>query len=178
MGLNPICDLFARLHIGVLHIDRADAELLVSEASLVMRRHVVFDKISVAFDPTDQIGLIPPDVEIAMPDLAVIVGADRIVSLADVHHHMHVLGKSLQAHIDNIDGSADFVVRCRCEIRLVYLQMLTTRRSKSLEVLMEELAEIIHHPDRVEIVFIVCDRSEKVRARHGDLHGLPCNGRD
>ena len=93
----------AGLNVRRLHIDSADAELLVSEALLIVRRHVVLDQIAIALDAANEISLVAADIEVAMADLPVIIGADRVVALTDMHHDVHVLGQALDAHVDDLD---------------------------------------------------------------------------
>ena len=45
-----------------------------------------------------------------MPDLAVVVGTDRVIALADVHRDVNVVGKSLEGMVDDIHGRAHLVV--------------------------------------------------------------------
>ena len=92
VGRDPVGDQLPALYIRKLHIDGADAELLVAEQSFVVRRHVVLDQIEVTIDPANKIGLVATSVEIAMPDLAVIVRSDGVIALADMYAHMHVVG--------------------------------------------------------------------------------------
>ena len=73
-----------------------------------MRRHVVFDQVAVALDLADKVGLVSPGVEVAVPDLAVIVRSDGIVSLADMHHDMDVVWQPLDGHVDDVNRGADF----------------------------------------------------------------------
>ena len=56
----------------------------------------MLDQIAVTRDLTDQIGLVAALVEIPVPDLPVVIGADGVVALADVDHHMHVVRQSLE----------------------------------------------------------------------------------
>ena len=93
---DPISHLLAGFDIWRLDVDRADTELLVAKQALIMRRHVVFDQVRVAIDSTDQIRLVTPSVKIAVSDLSVIIGPNRVVALADVHEHMDVVGKVLR----------------------------------------------------------------------------------
>ena len=90
-------DCFARFDIGSLNIDRADAELLVPEQALERVCPVVLDQVGVAFDLADQVGLVAARIEISMPDLPIIMRADRVVSLADVDGDMDVLREDLRS---------------------------------------------------------------------------------
>ena len=145
MGLDPLRDLLAGLDIRGLHIDRADAELLVAEAAFVVRRHVVLDEEGVAIDPADQIRLVAPGVEIAVADLSIVIRAHRVVALADMDEHMDVVGQTFDRHVDDVDGGADLFVARRREIRLVDLDMLAARLGQLPEVLVQQLAEVGHH---------------------------------
>ena len=71
----------------------------------------MLDQVAVAVDLADQVGLVAPGVEIAVADLAVVVRPDRIVALADMHHHVHVLGQALDGHVDDVDRRADLARR-------------------------------------------------------------------
>ena len=61
------------LDIGGLNVDRADTELFVAKALLVVRRHIVFDEIPVTLNFTYEIGLVAALVEIAMANLSIVV---------------------------------------------------------------------------------------------------------
>ncbi len=60
-----------------------------------------------------------------MPDLAVVVGADGVVPLADVNPAIH--GDPLQGGIDGLHCGFDLGALHCCEQRLVDLQVLTAR---------------------------------------------------
>ena len=91
MGLNPLYDLLRGFNIGRLNIDCADAELLLAEKGLVVRRHVVFDEITITIDLTNKICFITAMVEVAMTDLSVVIGANGVIALANMHHDVHVV---------------------------------------------------------------------------------------
>ena len=93
----------AALDLRVLHVHRADAELLVAEQSFVVVRHVVLDEIGRAFDLADQVGLVAAGVEIAVADLPVVFLADGVVALADVRRDMDVVRQALDREIDRVD---------------------------------------------------------------------------
>ena len=57
----------------------------------------MLDQIRVTLDLADQVGLVAAGIEISVADLPVIIGADRIVALADVHGHMDIFGKPFDA---------------------------------------------------------------------------------
>jgi hypothetical protein len=40
------------------------------------RGHIVFDQVPVAFDLTDEVGLVPALIEVTVPNLPIIVRAD------------------------------------------------------------------------------------------------------
>ena len=122
--------------------------LLVAKATFEMRRHMVFDDITVAGDVAREVGLLPPLIKIAVPDLSVVIGAHRVVALTDVHHNMHVLGEPLDGEIDGSDRRADLVVSCHRKIRFVDLNVLTARLRKASQVLAEQFAEIAYHSPR------------------------------
>jgi hypothetical protein len=50
---DPICNDLSGLNVRCLHIDGADAKLLVAKQTAVMWCHIMFDEIEVAFDLTD-----------------------------------------------------------------------------------------------------------------------------
>ena len=143
-----------------------------------MRRHIVFDHITVAGDVAHEVGLVPPLIKIAVPDLSVVIGAHRVVALTDVHHDMHVLGEPLDGEIDGIDRRADLVVSCHREIRFVDLNVLAARFRKASQVLAQQLAEIAYHSRGVVVIFVMSDHRQKMRPCHGDLHRFACKGRD
>ena len=124
MRPDPLGDLLSRLDVRRLHVDRADAELLVAEQSFVVRRHVVFDQVRVAVDPADEVRLVASRVEVAVSDLTVVVWADGVVALADVNGDVDVVRNSLDGLVDDVDGRGDFVLGGRREVRLVDLDML------------------------------------------------------
>ena len=113
MRCYPVGNQLPALDVRGLHIDGADAELFVAEQSLIVRGHVVFDQIEVAIDLANKIGLVATGVEIAMPDLAVVIGSDRVVALANMHAHMHVVGKIFDHRIDHINGGSNFALSRR-----------------------------------------------------------------
>ena len=130
---SAICS--ARFDIGSLDIDRADAELLVSEHAFKSICPVMLDKNRSAFDLADQVGLVAAGIKISMPDLPIIMRADRIVALADVDGHMDVFGKSLDRQIYCLDRGAHFVVARRRQIWLIDLDVLAARLGQSVEIL-------------------------------------------
>ena len=67
MRCYPVGNQLPALDVRGLHIDGADAQLLVAEQTLIVRGHVVFDQIKVAIDLANKIGLVAAGVEIAMP---------------------------------------------------------------------------------------------------------------
>jgi hypothetical protein len=73
MRCYPVGNQLPALDVRGLHIDGADAQLLVAEQTLIVRGHVVFDQIKVAIDLANKIGLVAAGVEIAMPDLPVVI---------------------------------------------------------------------------------------------------------
>ena len=95
VDFDALDDLFAGFDVGRLDIDCAHAELFVAQAAFVMRRHVVFDQVAVAIDLAHEVGLVASLVKIAVTDLPIVIGADGIVALAYVHHHMHIIRKAL-----------------------------------------------------------------------------------
>ena len=59
----------------------------------------------------NEIGLVAADVEIAMPDLPVVIRADRVVALADMHEDVNVVRQSFDRDVDRIDGRSDLLRR-------------------------------------------------------------------
>src|SRR5271166_1418502 len=84
MRSDAVSNLITAFDIWILHIDRANAQLLVTQQTLEMRSHVMLNQITVAFDFADQIRLVPARIEIAMTDLPVVIGADCVIALADM----------------------------------------------------------------------------------------------
>ena len=142
-----------------------------------MRCHVVFDQVAVTGDLANEIGLVAPGIEIAMSDLAIIVGPYRVVALTDVDHHVHVFGKPLNGHVDDLDSRADFAFAGGRKIGFINLNVLASGSGELFKVLMQQFAEIRHHLLRIAIVLVVSHCREKMRASHGDLHRLSGEGR-
>ena len=113
MCCDPVGDQLAAFDVRGLHIDGADAELLVAEQTLIVRRHIVFDEIEVAIDLANKIGLVTTSVEITMPDLSIVVGSDGIVALADMYAHMDVVRKIFDHLVDHIDGRSNLALAGR-----------------------------------------------------------------
>ena len=111
--------------------------LFFTEVALIMRRHVVFDQITVAGNPAHEVGLVAPLVKITMTDLPIVVRANGLIALTYVHHDMHVIWKALDGGVDGIDGSTHFVVCRHREIRLVNLNMLAACFREVFQVLMQ-----------------------------------------
>ena len=116
---------FAAFDLGVLHVNRTDAELVISQQPFVMPRHIVFDQIRGRTDLADQIGLIAARIEIAMADLAIVVLADRVVALTDVGRGVNVPRQPLNRPVDGVDRRIDFGIVRQREQRLVDLDMPT-----------------------------------------------------
>src|ERR1700676_562169 len=76
---------FCRLDIRRLHVDRSDAKLFIAELTLIIVCHIVLDQIRIGLNLADEISLVPARVEITMSYLSVVVRADRIISLTDMH---------------------------------------------------------------------------------------------
>jgi hypothetical protein len=91
MCLDAVSNLFSALDVRGLNIDRAHTELLPTKTPFIVRSHVVFNKIPVTSDLAHKIGFVASLVEITVPDLAVIVRTHGVISLTDVHHHMHII---------------------------------------------------------------------------------------
>src|ERR1700738_2913897 len=90
MHFDPVNHLLSGLDVWGLHVDGADAKLLVAEVLFVVRRHIVFDEIAVTIDLADKIGFVSSLVEIAVADLSIVVGPYCVIALADVNHDMNV----------------------------------------------------------------------------------------
>jgi hypothetical protein len=97
----------------------------------------MLNQISIAFDLADQIRLIAAGVEIAVPDLPVIIGANRVIALADMNQNVHIIGKPFDRHVDRIDRSPHLLIISGCEIWLIDLNMLAPRGDQPIEVLMQ-----------------------------------------
>ena len=104
------------------------AQLFVAKQTLIMRGHIVFDEIEVAIDLADKIGLVATGVKIAMPDLSIIIGSDRIIALANMYAYMHVVGEIFDHPVDHINGSSNLALSRGGKVRLVDLDMLASRR--------------------------------------------------
>ena len=178
MRPDPFGDLLAGLHIRRLHVDGTDAELLVAEQAFIVIRHVMLDQIGVAIDPANKIGLVAAHIEIAVPDLTVVIGPHRIIALADVDEDMTSSGRSSIAML--ITSTAAFTSSSLGgrKIRLVDLDVLAAGLRELLEVLVQELAEVLHHATNVVVIFVIGHRREEMRPGHGDLHRLSGEGRD
>ena len=80
--------------------------------------------------------------------------------------------------VDRLDRRSDLLVVGAREIGLVDLDVLAPRFGQALEILVQQLAEIGDHPRQVIVVFVVRDRRQQVRPRHGDLDRLARERRD
>ena len=109
MRFDPLDHLLSGLDIGGLNVNGADTKLFVAKVLLVVRRHIVFDEIAVTLNFTYEIGLVAALVEIAVADLSVVVRADGVIALADMDHHMNIIGQSLDRHVDRINRRADLL---------------------------------------------------------------------
>ena len=143
-----------------------------------MRRHVVLDEEAVALDGCGDVGLVAAGVEVAMADLAIVIGADGVVALADVDQDVHIVRQALDRDVDRLHRGADVLVVGDREIRLVDLDVLAPRLSQKREVRVQQLAEIGHHPRQVMVVFVIRDGRQQMRPCHGDLDRLPRERRD
>jgi hypothetical protein len=88
MCCDPVGNQLPALDIWGLDIDSAYAELFITEQILIVRGHIVFDEIKVAIDLANKIGLVATGVEITMPDLAIVIGSDCVVALANMYAHV------------------------------------------------------------------------------------------
>ncbi len=82
------------------------------------------------------------------------------------------------AIVDRVDRRSHLVVAGRGEIGLVDLDVLAPCFGEALEILVQQLAEIGHHPRRVVVIFVISHGGQKMRSRHGDLDGLAGERRD
>jgi hypothetical protein len=114
---------FSRLDFGILHIDCTDAELPVAQSALVMMRHVVFDQIGRASDVTDLIRLIASGIEIAMANLPIILFADRVITLTNMHRNMDLGRQAFDRRIDRLDRGGNLIFAGHREQRLVDLNI-------------------------------------------------------
>jgi hypothetical protein len=133
------------LDIRRLHIDRADPQLLVAEKAVEVVGHIVFDQIRVALDAAYEIGLVAADIEVTMADLPIVIGANRIVALTNVHRKVNIVGKPVQCEIDRIHRSAHVVIGCRRKVGLVDLNMRAAGLGQTAEIVVQQLAEVEHH---------------------------------
>ena len=100
---DAVGDLLAGFYVRVLHVDSAYAKLLVAEQTLVMPASYRLDQVCVAVDLGDNIRFVPAHIEIAMSDLSIVVGTDRVVTLADVPGE-NIARQTLDNHVDYVDG--------------------------------------------------------------------------
>ena len=85
---------------------------------------------------------------------------------------MNVGGKSLDRQVDHVDRGAYFFAIGRGEIRLVDLDVLASRRRQALEVLVEQLPQVDHHPANIVVILVVGYRCQQMRSAHRDLDRL------
>ena len=102
MRSDAVSNLITAFDIWILHIDRANAQLLVTQQTLEMGSHVMLNQITIAFDFADQIRLVPARIEISMTDLPVVIGADCVIALADMDQHMNILWKPLDRDVNRV----------------------------------------------------------------------------
>src|SRR5437868_1454337 len=132
----------------------------------------MLDQIGVALDLANQVGLVAAGVKISMPNLPIIVGAYRIVSLADMYGNMDVLGKTFDGQVYCRDRVPHFFIARWGQVGLIDLDVLTTRFGQPDEVPLEQLRRIKHHPRWIVVMLIVGHSSKKMRTRHRDLYGF------
>jgi hypothetical protein len=170
-------DPFAGFDVRILHIDRADAKLSVPQQPFVVRGHVVLDQETVAIDPCDDIRLISASVEVAVAYLAVIVGPDRIISLAYMHQDVNIIGNVPHRVVDRLNRRAYFRVVGNSEVGFIDLNMLAPRRDQAGEILMQQFPQIVHHAGEIVVVFVKGHGREPVWAGHPDFDGFAGEGR-
>ena len=127
---------------------------------------VVLDEIGMATDLADQIGLVPSGVEVPMADLSIVIGADRIIALADMQRDMDILRQALDGEIDGLDRTAHLIVARRCQIGLIDLNMLAAGFGKPTEIVVQQLCCIEHHPLRVVVVLVIGHGRKEMRPGH------------
>jgi hypothetical protein len=154
---------FAGFDFRILHIDGADAELLVAEQALIVVRHVVLDEQRRTFDSANLVGLVTAMVEIAVSDLAVIFLADRVIALANMHGHMDVRRQAFDCHVDGGNGGLDLVLLGYREKRLVDLDIPATGRRQHLEISVQQLSQIVHHLLDVAVMLVEGDLGQHQR---------------
>jgi hypothetical protein len=132
-----------------------------------VRRHVVLDQQRITSDPADQLGRVPSGIEIALGELAVVVDADGVVALADVHLDLH--GQALDCEVDRLDRGPDLVVSGDDEQRLIDLDVPASGLLEAPEVAADELGQIQHHRPEFAVMLVVGDLGQHVRPGHGHL---------
>ena len=152
---DALGNLLAGLYVGRLNVDGSYTQLPIAQEILIMRCHVVLYEVSIAFDLAHEIGLIAPDVEIAVANLTVIVGADCVITLANVDHYMHVIRQVGDSHIDDVNGDFDVAFVRRSKIWFINLEVLASRSGECFEIVMQQLPEVGHHQRKVIIVFVM-----------------------
>jgi hypothetical protein len=88
-----------------------------------MMRHVVFDQIGRASDVTDLIRLIASGIEIAMANLPIILFADRVITLTNMHRNMDLGRQAFDRRIDRLDRGGNLIFAGHREQRLVDLNI-------------------------------------------------------
>src|SRR3984893_3614439 len=172
MRANACGNGFTTLDLRVLHVDGADAELLVPQQPLEMRRHVVLDQKGGARNFADQISLIAANIEIAVADLRVVFLADSVIALTDMDRNMDGGGEPFNGGIDGLDRTPDFIILRHREIWLIDLNVPAARLSEHLEIVPEKLGNISYHPSKIVIVLVIGDLCQEIRPSHCDLDGL------
>ena len=66
----------------------------------------MLDKEAIALDACDDVGLVAASVEVAVADLAIVIGADGVVALADVDQDVHVVRQALDRDVDGLHRGA------------------------------------------------------------------------
>jgi hypothetical protein len=136
VSLDPVGNKFASLDVRTLNINGTDTELFVAQMGFVVRRHVMLNEKAVTFDLANQVRFVTPRIEIAVSYLAIIVGTDRVIALANVDHQVHVVRQALNRHVDDVHRCADFVFAGGGKVRFIDLNMFASSRHQSFEVLM------------------------------------------
>jgi hypothetical protein len=108
---SAICSAVSIL--GGLHVNRTYAELLIPEHTVECICSVMLDQIGVAVDMANQVGLVAAGIKISMPNLPIILKANGIVSLTDMHGNMNVFRKSFDGQIYRLDRTPHFFVARR-----------------------------------------------------------------
>ncbi len=86
--------------------------------------------------------------------------------------NVYVLWEPLDRDVNCAGRSSDFGVFGGGKIGLVDLNMFASGRDQTRKVLVQQLANVVHHPRHIVVVFVIRDSCQKMRSGHRDFDRL------